>query len=478
MQIEELLVHPGFLDCFRIEGLWLIARMLNPNHLDNVPREASMSKRGWIRSLTSQPHARFPNHLMNVSQNTLLDTFDNEVLLNLLGHRGFNFLDKCLGLDISGTIEMRARCMLNHFPIQTTITDACGPLSMKVRRIWTRGYLQEQLFNERFIIMNERHPVPDRLMQSNIRTGLQLHIIPRVPAPLADLQIQEDGEPFDDGIAIKVTFRYGNRDFHCKVGKFLTVKFLKMAVVSFDDIRNNLLAMGSNFNMNLLKLALFRDGNPLAESDTPLADYYNILRPVLHAYLIQPGGMPPKGSRRVDRDEKLHQVRAAAMYRVQNFTLQDGVQNLCNQAADQAFIQNRIQGMPLANLTTMKARMDEIQRNDRVSNGIIDSVIPELAQLKAQVVVLQDSITAIEHSFEVGFMTNFFQNRGGLDTEPLYALCDEVLNRAQDAQREADINERAHRLAAAQVSAASASTARPDNLEQAQIQAANMDTGN
>ena len=131
--------------------------------------------------------------------------------------------------------------------------------------------------------------------------------------------------------------------------------------------------------------------------------------------------------------------------------------------------------MPLANLTTMKARMDEIQRNDRVSNGIIDSVMPELAQLKTQVKILQDSITAIEHSFEVGFMTNFFQTRGGLDTEPLYALCDEVLNRAQDAQREADINERAQRLAAAHVSATSA---RPDNLEQAQIQAANMDTGN
>ena len=53
--------------------------------------------------------------------------------------------------------------------------------------------------------------------------------------------------------------------------------------------------------------------------------------------------------------------------------------------------------------------------------------------------MLKNSITAGEDAFEAGLTSDFYQTRGGLNTEPLYALAEEVLSYQQEQEREAEI---------------------------------------
>ena len=100
-------------------------------------------------------------------------------------------------------------------------------------------------------------------MQLDIRTGLNLQIVPRVPEPLSgfkEINIDEDDgylmEVRDGGTTIKVWFEYGNRYFCCMVDKSWPVLTLKKHFFSFPQVRTSLLSLGSKFHPDLVKFRL------------------------------------------------------------------------------------------------------------------------------------------------------------------------------------------------------------------------------
>ena len=147
----------------------------------------------------------------------------------------------------------------------------------------------------------------------------------------------------------------------------------------------------------------------------------------------------------------MHGVRAKAQYRVQSFPLNQGVDQLCFTVAQTGYIANTVSQMPLPNLQTLDAKLQNITRNDKVAAEIIDDLIPQLAAMKDQKTALENSIAAITTSFDVGFVDTYHTDPHGLDTEALYNLVEQrikyEMERAQRDEVEAEVQ---RRVAAAQ----------------------------
>ena len=158
------------------------------------------------------------------------------------------------------------------------------------------------------------------------------------------------------------------------------------------------------------------------------------------------GGMGPRGIKKIQKAEKVHTIRAKATYATTQFTLQQGTDAFCQQVMQPDFISNKIRAMSLENLRELNEAIYSTSRSDQLQTVLREKLIPELLSLETQRANIENSITAVKNSFEVGFTEAYYADVN-FKTDPLYNLVESeiearILAQNQAASIEAEVQRR------------------------------------
>ena len=179
---------------------------------------------------------------------------------------------------------------------------------------------------------------------------------------------------------------------------------------------------------------LYKQGVRLElDSAYTLEDYKTMPDDLFYAVPRLRGGAP-KGVRKVTKQERLHKARASAQYSVTQYTLCDGMNQVCQNIAQADYIPMRLATMTLPQLEQLNEDCKDIVRNDRVAPAIIKHLVPELKALEEQQEKIKNSIQALKECFDISMIENFFNNY--MDTEPFYEELESRLNTAREAARQ------------------------------------------
>jgi len=166
--------------------------------------------------------------------------------------------------------------------------------------------------------------------------------------------------------------------------------------------------------------------------------------------------MPPRGLKKILKAEKVHTIRAKATYATTQFTLQQGTDAFCQQVMQPDFISNKIRAMSLENLRELNEAIYSTSRNDQLQTVLREKLIPELVTLETQRTNVENSITAVKNSFEVGYTEAYYADTN-YQTQPLYDLVEsEIEARIQGQNQAATIEAEVQRRLAAMSNAAPA----------------------
>ena len=108
----------------------------------------------------------------------------------------------------------------------------------------------------------------------------------------------------------------------------------------------------------------------------------------------------------------MNAVRAAAQYRVQQFQLENGVANACAQLADPDYTSRSMAAMDNQKLQELDEVAQKVSRGDRLPGAVCPLIVREIGLLEAQKKRIEDSITALQESYAVGFADKYYQDTG------------------------------------------------------------------
>ena len=195
------------------------------------------------------------------------------------------------------------------------------------------------------------------------------------------------------------------------------------------------------------------DGHSLAYYGVTSECTIRVLRRVL-------GGAKKGAKRTISKGERMAGLRAKAMY-VGTGVTDQATTTLMNQVSAAGYTTWALTQMNFAQVQQLSDTAYDIQRSDKVAEGVEHLLVPQLQTMIDRKKALEKEIESVQAAFNVGFC-EAFTNDNGFDTTPFYNMVDSRLeqlqNQAVQEQINAGVQQGIQNMQAAQASAAAASS--------------------
>ena len=443
MTLSELFKADGFLQEFRKPGLVLLLRAIHDMGA------------GWIGMGYSKGElVGLVLRYIGEAENREAENFDlDDVATTLLDNRDFLqhltvraldcVLHGCFRIRNTGNGGEKLSSVLRNLPIKVKIVGDADTFELTVQRHMT----SQQLFGDVGFVQNciktvrsnelikknmtlydtEGNPIPysGRAMllgDYDIKHGDSIAVTCRLPPRVA--------LPDAGGVQLFVVFGGRTTTVRCDPAA-MTVGIFKMHLLQYDTFRE--LVLMKQLDNPVTDFRLVFAGQQM-ENDGTLSDYNIQRESTIHLLLRLRGGMGPKASQKLKKEEKLHVLRSKAQYSTTQNRLQEGCQQYCTQMLDQTFIETRVKAMTRSELENMLEAMNNTNRVEQLISAIMPHVCPAVTVLEAEKQKLEDTLVALRNSFEVGLAQAYYQT-SGYKTDPLWQLVDDTLQKKTEAER-------------------------------------------
>ena len=137
------------------------------------------------------------------------------------------------------------------------------------------------------------------------------------------------------------------------------------------------------------------------------------------------------------KQQKTHEMRARVHYVSTQFPLEVGAQALIQTISQSGFVSNAIQGMNLQQLQELDGVAQSAARPDRLVKAVRSMFLPQIRQLEAQKDMINNTITALEEAFDLGFAEEYFEGTAYVTDSFYQSISDriEALTIEEEVQR-------------------------------------------
>ena len=440
MTLSELFKADGFLQEFRKPGLVLLLRAIHDMGA------------GWIGMGYSKGElVGLVLRYIGEAENREAENFDlDDVATTLLDNRDFLqhltvraldcVLHGCFRIRNTGNGGEKLSSVLRNLPIKVKIVGDADTFELTVQRHMT----SQQLFGDVGFVQNCIKTVRSNEL---IKKNMTLYDTEGNPIPYSGRAMLLGDYDIKHGDSIAVTCRlpprvevtegtqifvvFGGRTTTVRVDLAMTVAEMKTRMLNYDTFRE--LVLKQQLDDPLTDFRLIFLGRQL-ENDGTLSDYNIQRESTIHLLLRLRGGMGPKASQKLKKEEKLHVLRSKAQYSTTQNRLQEGCQQYCTQMLDQTFIETRVKAMTRSELENMLEAMNNTNRVEQLISAIMPHICPAVTALEAEKQKLEDTLVALRNSFEVGLAQAYYQT-SGYKTDPLWQLVDDTLQKKTEAER-------------------------------------------
>ena len=207
------------------------------------------------------------------------------------------------------------------------------------------------------------------------------------------------------------------------------------------------------------ELRIVFKGKQLDNDTTTLSGYEVGPLDTLHLLLRVRGGAKRGCKKTISKGERIAAMTARTQY-LRTHVQQPNYTNIVDRVSDAGYTQWAI-GQMVANnsmqqLSELDTTAQEITRSDRVAEGVVQKLVPELAQMQQQKEQIEAAMKAIEEGFTLGFAQAYTTDKGW-EVDGFYSMIEEAKNNVTNAlNQQAVQNQINHAVAQAQAQAAQA----------------------
>ena len=433
MTLEQVLLHEGYLGKVEIGGLHMIlAKMGVAGTYRNTTKDALI---GFILREAANDHQ--PVHKLVLEPQFL--RFNQNAALDLIL--------TVWRISNTGDKASKINSIHNRVPLEVQVQGPAGfAHALDMPRLTSMINFKQDLFDRKYLILV--NGVPVNTMCCFTSTDLQdngtITVVERLPQPVPPL-LELPGS-----FQVFMTF-HGTHTM--VVVPEMTIDELTAHFVSIPACReriyyNNLhlehvrfyisgrtLALGQS---NLGRLAI--GSGPEVDGSRKLEDYNIQADATIRVHVNRPGGMAKKGVRRtISKNEKIVLLRAKANYETTG--LDQNTAALATTLGNAGYTVNAIMQMQtMEQLHALEAAAD-VTRADRTPEAVDEILVPQLRILKQQKADLEKAISALEHSYNLGFNEAFYTDNG-LNTTPMWDAIETRKGQIQNAVVEAEVQRR------------------------------------
>ena len=186
------------------------------------------------------------------------------------------------------------------------------------------------------------------------------------------------------------------------------------------------------------ELRIVFKGKQLDNDTTTLSGYEVGPLDTVHLLLRLRGGAKKGAKKTISKGERMAGLRAKAMYMGTSVTDQ-ATTTLMNQVSAAGYTTWALTQMNFAQMQQLCDTAYNIQRGDKVAEGVEHLLVPQLQTMIDRKTALEKEIQSARAAFNVGFC-EAFTNDNGFDTDPFYNMVDSRLEQLQNQAVQEQIN--------------------------------------